>query len=92
MLTEADISTARTVQYAWKLFDGGELYLLVAPNGGWYWRYKYRIDGKHKTLALGVFPDVPLHKARARHQKAKAHLADGIDPAIEKRARQRRFP
>lgn len=46
---------------------GRGLYLLVMPNGGRYWRYNYRSDGKLKTLALGVHPDVSLDKARARH-------------------------
>lgn len=32
----------------------------MAPNGGRYWRYNYRFNGKQKTLALGVYPDVTL--------------------------------
>jgi hypothetical protein len=55
------------------------------PNGGRYWRWNYRFDGKLKTLALGVHPDVSLDKARARHQFARALLADGIDPSARKR-------
>ena len=62
------------------------LYLLVAPNGGRYWRYNYRFDGKQKTLALGVYPDVPLEKARARHQVARRLLADGTDPSLLRQA------
>jgi transposase-like protein len=69
-----------------KIFDGRGLYLLVMPNGGKYWRYNYRFDGKLKTLALGVHPDVSLDKARARHQLARTLLADGIDPSALKRA------
>ncbi len=56
------------------------------PNGGRYCRYKYRFDGKPKTLALGVHPDVSRDKARARHQVARTLLADGIDPSAWKRA------
>ncbi|WP_139483476.1 Arm DNA-binding domain-containing protein, partial [Escherichia coli] len=26
------------------------------PNGSRYWRLRYRILGKEKTLALGVYP------------------------------------
>jgi hypothetical protein len=55
------------------------------PNGSRYWRYNYRLGGKHKTLALGVHPDVSLGKARARHQIARSMLADGIDPSTQKR-------
>jgi hypothetical protein len=69
-----------------KIVDGRGLYLLVMPNGGRYWRYNYRFEGKHKTLALGVHPDISLEKARTRHQIARTFLADGVDPSTRKRA------
>ena len=37
--------------------DGQGLYLHV-KNAGKYWRMSYRFDGKQKTLALGVYPEV----------------------------------
>ena len=91
MLTEAEIRAVRTLRYAWKLFDGGGLYLLIAPNGGRYWRYNYRFDGNHKTLALGTYPDVPSAKARMRHQAARLYLAEGTDPAAVKKLLGKRF-
>lgn len=36
-----------------KLADGGGLYLLVNPSGSKLWRWKYRIGGREKLLALG---------------------------------------
>jgi transposase-like protein len=77
-----DIGSLRCAR---KIFDGRGLYLLVMPNGGRYWRYNYRFDGKLKTLSLGVHPDVSLDKARARHQVARTLLADGVDPSARKR-------
>jgi len=56
------------------------------PSGSRYWRFNYRFNGKQKTLALGLHPDVSLEKARARHQVARTWLADGIDPSVRKRA------
>jgi hypothetical protein len=53
-----------------KLFDGGGLYLEVAPAGGKWWRLKYRIAGKEKRLSLGVYPDVGLKLARDRRDDA----------------------
>lgn len=76
----------KPLRYARKIFDGRGLYLLVMPNGGRYWRYNYCFDGRQKTLALGIHPDVSLDKARARHQVARTLLADGIDPSARKRA------
>jgi hypothetical protein len=77
---------APSLRYSRKIFDGRGLYLLVMPNGDRYWRWNYRFDGKLKTLALGVYPDVSVDKARARHQFARTLLADGIDPSARKQA------
>jgi Arm DNA-binding domain len=85
MLTDTEVRGAKPLRRPRKLSDGGGLYLLVQPNGGRYWRYNYRFNGKQKTLALGVYPDVPVAKARARHQEARRQLADGTDPSIRKR-------
>lgn len=64
--------------------DGGGMYLLV--NGaGRYWRMNYRFADKRKTLALGTYPEVSLAKARARREKARVQLADGVDPSAAKR-------
>ena len=67
-----------------KYTDGRAMYLLVNAVGK-YWRMNYRFVDKRKTLALGVYPDVGLAKARARRDKAREQLADGIDPATAKR-------
>jgi integrase len=64
--------------------DGGGMYLLVNA-GGKYWRMDYRFSGKRKTLALGVYPDVSLAKARKRREAARELLAGGIDPGNAKR-------
>lgn len=42
---------------------------------------KYRIDGKEKKLSLGIYPDVSLKLARKRRDKARALIADGVDPS-----------
>lgn len=63
--------------------DGGGMYLLVNA-GGKYWRMNFRFAGKQKTLALGVYPEVSLLKARQRRDAAREQLADGIDPGAAK--------
>jgi hypothetical protein len=64
--------------------DGQGLYLHVKGVGK-YWRMSYRFVAKQKTLALGVYPAVSLAKARARRDKARELLADGVDPSTAKR-------
>jgi hypothetical protein len=46
-----------------KYSGGGGLYLQVSATSK-YWRLAYRFQGKQKTLALGVYPDVSLAAAR----------------------------
>lgn len=64
--------------------DGGGLYLHV-KDAGKYWRMAYRIHGKQKTLALGVYPEVSLAQARQARDAAKVELAQGVDPSTSKR-------
>jgi len=64
--------------------DGHGLFLLV-KEAGKYWRMNYRFASKQKTLALGVYPEVSLAKARKRREEARELLADGIDPSQAKR-------
>lgn len=65
--------------------DGAGLYLLVNKSGHKYWRYNYRFMGKHKTLSIGIFPDVSLKEARDIHYQAKKLLSDGIDPSMQRK-------
>ncbi|HFM1352117.1 TPA: Arm DNA-binding domain-containing protein, partial [Escherichia coli] len=44
-LNARQIDTAKPKEKAYKLADGGGLYLLVKPGGGEYWRLKYRVAG-----------------------------------------------
>lgn len=62
-----------------KYSDGGGLYLHVKETGK-YWRMAYRMHGKQKTLAIGVYPAVSLTRARDERKIAEGKLADGIDP------------
>jgi hypothetical protein len=72
------------VRYPRKVSFGGNLYMLVMPQGGRYWRYCYRYGGKRKTLALGTYPDVPIARAQSRHQAARQLLAAGVDPSLKR--------
>lgn len=63
--------------------DGFCLYLHIMRTGK-YWRMNYRISGKQKTLALGVYPAVSLAQARQLRQEARELLAQGIDPSAAK--------
>ncbi|MDO9226480.1 MAG: Arm DNA-binding domain-containing protein [Pseudomonadota bacterium] len=65
----------------YRLPDGGGLYLEVHPNGGKFWRFRYRYDGKQNSVSCGVFPAVPIEEARTLRDAFSAMLANGINPA-----------
>ncbi|RYG59038.1 MAG: DUF4102 domain-containing protein [Alphaproteobacteria bacterium] len=85
-LTELQCKSAKPKDKAYRLFDRDGLYLEVAPNGGKYFRMKYRVDGKEKRLAFGVYPDVSLKDARERRDEARKQMTKGVDPSAAKKA------
>ena len=87
-LTGTTIRHAKPSNKARKMFDGGGLYLEVSPNGGRWWRLKYRFTGKEKRLSLGVYPDVSLKEARRRRDEARQLLARDIDPSAYRKAQK----
>lgn len=69
---------------AYKLFDGGGLFLQINKNGSKYWRLKYRLNNKEKLLSIGTYPQVSIKQARKERDNAKELIAQGIDPSAKK--------
>ena len=84
-LNDTAIRNAKPKTAPYKLSDGGGLFLLVNTNGSRWWRYSYRFDGKQKTISLGVYPDIGLKDARAKHAEARKKLAQGINPSVDRK-------
>jgi len=72
-----------------KKFDGNGLFLLVKINGSKLWRMRYKFSGKHKEIALGQYPTIPLVEARRLAEEARVLLMKGINPSDERRERKR---
>ena len=87
-LSDLKIRKAQNRDKPYKLSDGGGLFLLVKPNGGRLWQQKYRFQGKERLLSHGQYPDVSLAQARAKRDEARAMLAEGTDPSVQKRLDQ----
>jgi len=83
-LTDVAIRNAKPGEKAFKLADGGGMFLLVTPAGGKLWRLKYRIEGREKLLALGAYPETSLSEARKRRYEARGLTPRGKDPSREK--------
>lgn len=89
MLTIKEIEAAKPKDKPYKLFDGLGLYLEVMPTGAKYWRLKYRVEGKEKRLALGVYADVRPQEARDKTEEARKLIKAGIDPSEDRKASKR---
>ncbi|EDD3248681.1 DUF4102 domain-containing protein [Salmonella enterica subsp. enterica serovar Newport] len=89
-LNARQIETAKPKEKAYKMADGGGLYLEVSPKGSKYWRMKYRrpSDKKEDRLAFGVYPTITLAEARGKRDAAKKLLSQGIDPKAEQKGAQ----
>src|SRR3546814_2738658 len=85
MLNDAKLRSAKPRDKAYKLTDSHRLYLLVKPGGGKLWRWNYAYGGKQKSMNFGIYPMVSLVQAREKRTEARAILAAGKDPAIEKK-------
>lgn len=85
-LKDIQVKTAKPKDKDYKLTDGDGLYLLVTTSGSKCWRFKFRIDGKEKLLAFGMYPDISLTEARNKRHEARNQLANGLDPSVVKKA------
>jgi integrase len=84
-LTDTVIKAAKPREKNWKLADEKGLYLLITPAGGKLWKVKFRHQGKEKKLSLGAYPEIGLAKARKLRDTAREQLAEGQDPALERK-------
>src|ERR1700722_11556757 len=66
-LTIKEVDNAKPNGKPYRLADGGGLCLFVAPTGAKLWRWRYRFNGREKTMSFGEYPVVALKDARDRH-------------------------
>jgi integrase len=83
-LTDVAVRNAKPGPKPYKMGDSHGLFLLVQPTGGKLWRFKFRVDGREKKLAIGPYPEIGLGEARRRRDEAREAMAAGKDPAREK--------
>jgi len=88
-LSAVRVRDAKPREKPYKLFDERGLFLLVVPSADQYrgrlWRFRYRVNGVEKLLALGSYPDVSLKRAREKRDEARRLLADGVDPNVQRK-------
>jgi len=85
-LTDVEIRLTKPRPKPFKLYDRDGLFLLVNPGGSKLWRWRYRVKGREKLMALGEYPLVNLGQARELLFAARKTFAAGTDPMVKRKA------
>ena len=84
-LTDMAVRNAKPQDKAYKLTDSNGLFLFISPAGSKLWRFRYRFENKEQTFSIGPYPEISLSEARSKRDDARKLLANGINPAQQKR-------
>lgn len=85
MHTDASLAALPSTGLRRKVYLGRNLQLLVAATGAKLWRYRYRIDGREKSISLGKFPETDLAAATGLRDSAEALVKSGVDPSVQRK-------
>lgn len=84
-LTDVAVRQARPTGKDYTLPDFDGLSLAVSAKGGKSWHFRYYWAAKQKRMSLGTYPAVSLREARTLRDEARALLAKGINPNIDRK-------
>ncbi|MFA7579950.1 MAG: integrase arm-type DNA-binding domain-containing protein [Castellaniella sp.] len=87
-LSDLTVRQARAARKTYNLPDTDGLGLVVTPTGGKSWHLRYYWLGKQKRISLGNYPEVSLREARTLRDDARALLAKGINPHIDRKQKR----
>ncbi len=88
-LTDKALRAIKPQDRIYNIADGDGLSIEVWPNGGMYWRFRYRHAGKPKRISLGVYPEVSIKEAHEKLLAARAKVRAGIDPSKDRKDAKR---
>jgi integrase len=78
LLGPTEVSKAKPRETAYRLADGGGLFLWVPTSGVKTWQFRYRHAGKPQTATFGKFSDTHgLAWARAKAEEARGRVEEG---------------
>lgn len=88
-LSELAVRKVKATGKAFTLADYDGLFLNVSAQGSKTWHFRYYWEGQQKRMSFGIYPKIGLQEARCLRDDARALLAKGINPRIDrKRKRQ----
>lgn len=86
-LSDTECRKARPQNRDYKLYDEGNLRLLVRKSGTKVWQYPYKLHGKENIYTIGQYPLVGLAEARRHRDEVRALVEQGLSPNREKAQR-----
>ena len=84
-LSDVRLRALKPRSKAYKVPDADGLYLEVRTSGAKLWRFRFCHLGKESRISLGSYPEIGLASARKKRDEARQQLAEGLDPAAERR-------
>ena len=87
-LTDKAIQALKPKSTLYRVADGLGLCLEVQPNASKLWRFRYRINGMARMMALGKYPEVSLAAARKACLAMRDKVNAGIDPVAERKEKR----
>ena len=88
MLTDMMVRQAKAADKPYTIADFDGLSLFVSTNGARLWHFRYTWVGRRARLSLGAYPQLSLRDARDLRDKARALLAKGINPRIDRKQKR----
>ncbi|MEO7916457.1 MAG: tyrosine-type recombinase/integrase [Dokdonella sp.] len=85
MLTDKAIQKLKPRERLYRVVDGSGLCIEITPGGSRLWRFRYRVDGAARMLALGSYPEICLAAAREAMRSHRTVLLTGVDPSAKRR-------
>lgn len=85
-LTDTAARQAKPAEKDYTFKDADGLSLFVAKNGTKAWHFRFTLHSKPAAISLGTYPEITLRDAREQRDKARALVAKGIAPRLDRRA------
>lgn len=83
-LSDLTVRRAQPSEKPRTLADALGLFLYVPPHGRKAWHFRFRWGGVADRMSFGTYPEVSLQQARQLRDDARALLARGLNPRLER--------
>lgn len=84
-LTDTAVRQAKPTGKNYTLKDTAGLALFVGAKGAKQWHFRFYWLGKQARISMGVYPAISLKEAREARDQARALVAQGVDPRVNRR-------